>query len=173
MNLVLIGYMGSGKTSVGKELARSLNFTFTDLDSAIENSLGMTISEIFASKGEIFFRKQEAEVLKEVLSDQTKLVLATGGGTPCYGTVMQDLSNRDHTTTIYLKNNLDILTKRLFQEKEHRPLIAHLETEELLNDFLRKHLFERTFYYNQADYIINCDELTVTDIVENILLKLF
>jgi len=123
--------MGSGKSSVGKELSQLLGFTFTDLDTAIETSVRQTIPEIFAKKGEIFFRRKEAEILTKVLSEKHKIVLATGGGTPCYGTVMNDLSIDKNVTTIYLKNGLQELTDRLFKEKENRPLIAHLETKDL------------------------------------------
>ena len=173
MQLVLLGYMGSGKSSVGRLLSKSLQFGFKDLDSCIETAEGITISEIFENKGEIYFRKKEAIVLNKVLSEKNKLVLSTGGGTPCYGTIMHDLLARENVITIYLKNSLETLTHRLFEERNERPLIAYLETKELLKDFIRKHLFERSFYYNQAALILKCDGLSQEEIVEKLILKLF
>ena len=173
MQLVLIGYMGSGKSSVGSLLSESLQFEFIDLDSYISTSEGATITEIFQEKGEIYFRRKEAAILSEILSEKNKIVLSTGGGTPSYGTVMEDLKTRINVVTIYLKNSLETLTHRLFEEKNERPLIAHLETRELLNDFIRKHLFERSFYYNQAAIILECDGLSQKEIVEKLILRLF
>jgi shikimate kinase len=173
MQLLLLGYMGSGKSSVGTLLAETLQYEFIDLDRFISSSEGATIGEIFQKKGEIYFRRKEAAVLDQILSEKNKIVLSTGGGTPCYGTVMSDLKARDNVVTIYLKNSLQTLTHRLFPEKEERPLIAHLETRELLNDFIRKHLFERSFYYNQAHVKVDCDELSPKEIVEQLVLQLF
>jgi shikimate kinase len=99
-------------------------------------------------------------------------VLATGGGTPCYGDSMMFLSSQKDVKTIYLKASLDILTARLEEEKEHRPLLAHLKTKEDFNDFIRKHLFERSFYYNQSNFIIDNND-TVAETLEKIILKLF
>lgn len=165
--------MGSGKSSVGRKLSEVLPFQFIDLDAHIEAVEGMTISEIFQQKGEIYFRRKEAEILQNLVAEENNTVIATGGGTPCYGSVMQDLSTNDQVTTIYLKNNLNTLTDRLFLEKEERPIIAHLESKELLNDFIRKHLFERSYYYNKAQLVLDCDGLSVRDIVERLILKLF
>ena len=173
MKLVLLGYMGSGKTSVGKLLAQTLKYEFIDLDRHIEMTEGMSISELFQEKGEIYFRRKEAMSLTQVLSEENRIVLSVGGGTPCYGTVMSDLLTQENVVTIYLKNSLETLTKRLFTEKSERPLISHLETETLLNDFIRKHLFERSYYYNQASIILPCDGLIPEAIVENLILKLF
>ena len=165
--------MGSGKSSVASLLGPALGFRQTDLDSEIEAIEKQSISELFNSKGEIYFRRKEAEFLTSLLSVNDKLVLATGGGTPCYGKVMNDLLEMDQVITIYLKNSLETLTNRLFVEKDSRPLIAHLENKSDLNDFIRKHLFERSFYYSQANMIIDCDGLSPKEIVEKILLRLF
>ena len=173
MQLVLLGYMGSGKSSVGKSLSETLHYDFADLDSYIESSEEAVITDVFKDKGEIYFRRKEAAILKDLLSENNKLVLATGGGTPCYGTVMDDLLAEENIITIYLKNSLETLTNRLFEERKYRPLIAHLETENLLNDFIRKHLFERSSYYQRATIILECDALTVKEIVEKIIGKLF
>jgi len=173
MKLVLLGYMGSGKSSVGKLLSEALQYKFTDLDHYIEMSEGMTISQLFKEKGEIYFRRNEATAMTKIISEEKKIVIATGGGTPCYGTVMDDLLANDEVVTIYLKNSLETLTERLFTEKSERPLITHLKTEVELNDFIRKHLFERSYYYNRASIVLACDGLSPETIVEQLVLKLF
>jgi shikimate kinase len=173
MKLVLLGYMGSGKSLLGEEIARALGSTCIDLDSEIEKREGMGVADIFLHKSEIHFRKTEAVVLEDLLGRENNLVIATGGGTPCYGTIMQDLQQNEEVITVYLKCSIDTLTTRLFDEKSKRPLIAHLETKELLNDFIRKHLFERSYYYNQASIVINCDEQNSDEIVQNLVMKLF
>ncbi len=173
MKIVLIGYMGSGKSSVGEKLAAVLGFPFKDLDSVIEKQEGCNITEIFSKKGEIYFRKIENAVLKKTLSKTGNLVLATGGGTPCYADSMSFMAEQENVVTVYLKTPLDVLSKRLFHEKSKRPLVAHLKSEEELNDFIRKHLFERAFYYNQANVIIENGSENIADTVEKIILKLF
>ncbi|GAB5400359.1 MAG: shikimate kinase [Aureisphaera sp.] len=173
MKIILIGYMGSGKSAIGKLLSKALNYTFVDLDAEIESSEGTTIAGIFEKKGEIYFRKKEAEVLKGLMGTNSNAVIATGGGTPCYGTVMDDLLRNTQSITVYLKCSVDTLTERLFPEREHRPMISHLNTTELLNDFIRKHLFERSFYYSRAEEKITCDELNEQEVVEKIIFTLF
>lgn len=173
MKIVLIGYMGSGKSAVGKKLAAALGFPFKDMDAEIEKREGVSISNIFSKKGEIYFRKVENAVLKKILSQTGNLVLSTGGGTPCYADSMSFIAERENVVAVYLKTPLDVLCTRLFHEKSKRPLIAHLKSEEELNDFIRKHLFERAFYYNQATVIIDTGSENIADTLEKIVLKLF
>lgn len=173
MKLVLVGYMGSGKSTLGKALSQTLSVPFLDLDAVIEEKEGRSIQDIFQSKGEIYFRKQEASYLNQVLKNEGSLVLSLGGGTPCYGTIMQDLHKRSDVTTIYLKASVDLLTERLWPERAHRPLIAHLQEQELLNDFIRKHLFERKFYYMQADLTVEVDGKEEKELLEEIVMRLF
>ncbi len=151
MKIVLVGYMGSGKSTLGSLLADSLELPFIDLDSYIESSLGLSIQEIFDQKGPIFFRKQERLALEELLKTSDSFVLATGGGAPCYGDNMAFI-NAHSDQLIYLKLSVQALLERLTPEKSHRPLIAHLEGA-TLEEFIRKHLFERAFYYNQAHLV--------------------
>lgn len=165
--------MGSGKSTLGEALSKTLDMPFLDLDNVIEQREGGSIQEIFKRKGEIYFRKKEAAYLQEVLETKESMILALGGGTPCYGTVMQDLHDREDVTTIYLKASIDVLTNRLWPEKEHRPLIAHLDDEELLNDFIRKHLFERKFFYLQAHITIDIDGKDIPVLLEEIVMRLF
>ena len=116
MKLVLVGYMASGKSSVGKVLADSLECNFIDLDDYIETKEQQTITEIFAQKGEIYFRLKEIVYLKEILDSKDSLVLSVGGGTPCYGENMDAINNT--STSIYLKASISTLLKRLSNEKE-------------------------------------------------------
>lgn len=160
--------MGSGKSTVGKALASELNLAFKDLDKLIEEEQGLPITELFGTRGEIYFRKVEAELLRSELLNDKEFVLASGGGTPCYAANMDFMNSNDGVRAFYLKHSLENLVDRLMPEKDHRPVIAHLSSREELDDFIRKHLFERTFYYNQANHIIACDELTVDQIVQRI-----
>ncbi len=147
--------MGSGKTTVGKLVAKHLKINFLDLDAYIEKGEGKTIAELFSEKGELYFRKKEFFYLKEILSSNTSFLLSTGGGTPCYGNNMDAITTATRNT-VYLKLSLPTLVKRLSREKAHRPLIANISDEDLI-EFIGKHLFERSFYYNQASTTISCD----------------
>eukprot|EP01089_Gocevia_fonbrunei_P022929 TRINITY_DN9463_c0_g1_i1.p3 TRINITY_DN9463_c0_g1~~TRINITY_DN9463_c0_g1_i1.p3 ORF type:complete len:164 (+),score=26.25 TRINITY_DN9463_c0_g1_i1:240-731(+) len=148
--------MGSGKTTIGKLLANKLKVSFLDLDEVIEQGLEDSISNIFNGKGEIFFRKKEHEYLIDVLSKKEKLILSTGGGTPCYSGNMETMLNlADHV--FYLKVSIPGLVKRLLLEKEHRPLIKNIDNGEL-PEFIGKHLFERNNFYLKANHIIDCDD---------------
>lgn len=155
MKIVLVGYMGSGKTTIGKLLAKELEISFLDLDEVIEEGLGDSISNIFKGKGEIFFRKKEHEYLHEVLSKKNNYILSTGGGTPCYSENMKTmLELADHV--IYLKVSIPELVKRLIMEKEHRPIIKNIDEGDL-SEFIGKHLFERNNFYLKSNHIIECD----------------
>ena len=172
-SLILLGYMGSGKTLIAAEIARQKGFQYIDLDHFIEEKEQQTIPEIFAQKGEIYFRKIERNYLEEVLKFETPFVLSVGGGTPCYGNAMELINQNSNAISIYLSANVEALTQRLFSEKQNRPLISHLQTQEELNDFIRKHLFERSFYYNQAKMIVKTDGKSVIEIVDEIAKNLF
>lgn len=173
MIIVLIGYMGSGKSSVGKILAEKLNYNLIDLDDFIEAEENATVSEIFKNKGEIYFRKKETEYLNELLQLQENTILSLGGGTPCYSNNMEVILNTAHATSIYLKGSLPFLSKKLFKKKAKRPLIAHIETETLMKEFIGKHLFERSQFYNKAEIHIVTDNKSKKEIVEDIILELF
>ncbi|AXT60495.1 shikimate kinase [Aquimarina sp. AD10] len=173
MNIVLMGYMGSGKSLIGNKLADKMKLEYLDLDDYIENQEKNTISKIFEEKGEIYFRKQESRYLKEVLEKQNNSVISLGGGTPCFAGNLEIIKESEKAKSIYLKTSLDQLTKRLFAERDKRPLISHLSTVDLLNDFIRKHLFERSFYYNQADHNIITDDREPDQISEEIITLLF
>ena len=173
MNIILIGYMASGKSTIGRLLASSINFEFIDLDDYIESKLGLTISEIFKTKGEIYFRKAEHSYLKEILSKKNKYVLSLGGGAPCYAGNMDLIKSNNNAVSFYLKASINELVKRLMDEKEQRPLVARFNSANDLTEFVGKHLFERNFFYNQSDNQILIDGKAKEKIVEEIILDLF
>lgn len=164
--------MGSGKSVVGNLLSDELGYSFIDMDDQIAQIEEKSVPEIFSTRGELFFRKLETEVLKDVIEDPASLVISLGGGTPCYGNNLELIKKAEEAKTVYLKASVGFLTSRLFHEKQSRPVISHLETYEVLEDFIRKHLFERSFYYNQADIIINVENKTPEEITKELRQKL-
>ncbi|NRB58730.1 MAG: shikimate kinase [Winogradskyella sp.] len=172
MIIVLIGYMGSGKSTIGSQLADALEYNFIDLDDYISSSEGSSISDIFTTKGEIYFRKQEHHYLNEILSSKDNTVLSLGGGTPCYYDNMSAIAANANVISLYLKLAIPNLSQRLFNEREKRPLISHIQSQEDLTEFIGKHLFERVQFYSQAKYVINADQKSIKNILEEIIILL-
>lgn len=167
IKIILLGYMGSGKTTVGKILARKMNIPAYDLDKIIEGKEQKTIPEIFNTKGEIYFRKLENLALTEQLQRSEGFILSLGGGTPCYAN-NHELLKRDDVISIYLKASVDTLTVRLRDEKNERPLITPVSEKEQA-EYIAAHLFERSFYYNQAAFKVNTDGCTPDEVADAIL----
>lgn len=167
MKIVLIGYMASGKSTIGKILAKELNLSFIDLDHYISDREQMSIPEIFTQKGEIYFRKIETKYLLEVLEKEQEFILSLGGGTPCYGNNMEIILNSD-AASVYLKASILTITERIRTGKRKRPLVAHLSNEEL-PEFIGKHLFERQFYYLQSNHSIAVDGKQKYEIIDDLL----
>lgn len=165
MRIFLIGYMGCGKSSIGSKLAERLSTNFHDTDIMIEKRFGGSIAEIFRNKGESGFRIKEREVLKDIFAVQHGIV-ATGGGLPCYDNNIERLNLSG--VSIYLKCSSQVLAKRIFPERENRPLISGYTTLDELNKFVAKHLLEREKFYFHADYIINADGHE-DDVVQSVL----
>jgi shikimate kinase len=153
--IFLIGYMGSGKTTVGKLLARSMSLEFIDLDAYIENKYRKSIAVLFEEKGEQAFRRIESHALQEVATFEDVLI-STGGGAPCYFDNMA-LMNRTGTT-IYIEASPEELAARLQASKTVRPLIAGKTDEELV-PFIREHLAQRERYYNGAHIVYHTDRM--------------
>ncbi|RSC93022.1 shikimate kinase [Tenacibaculum singaporense] len=168
MKIVLLGYMASGKSTIGRILAEKTQTPFIDLDEYIEEKERKTVSEIFEQKGEIYFRKQEHVYLKNLLEKEGDFVLSLGGGTPCYARNMEVLLSFNNAKSVYLKTSIHTIVNRLTNEKSQRPLVARLNKEEL-TEFVAKHLFERSYYYNQAQYKITIDDKNKDEIVEDLL----
>lgn len=146
--IFLIGFMGSGKSTLGKELANRLDFTFIETDSWIEQQENKTISEIFSENGEEYFRKKEKEFLLHAqLLDEC--VVATGGGMPCFDNNLELMNQLG--TTIWLDVEENVLLERLENEKSARPLIA---TSENLQEKIHELLESRKKFYAQAKHQI-------------------
>lgn len=167
--IVLIGYMGVGKTFLGKKLSKVIEMPYYDLDDLIEKEVGMSVQEIFKIKGEIFFRRIERKVLEEKLSSKDSFVLSIGGGTPCYYDNYK-LLEQDKISSVYLKASISTLAERLKNEKETRPLLKQLSALEL-TEFIGKHLFERSYYYGKANFTVEVDEKPATEVIQEIIDK--
>lgn len=173
MNIYLMGYMGCGKTTIGKQLAQVLGCEFIDFDAFIEAREEASISVLFQERGEIYFRKKEAQYLKELIGlNKDSSIVSLGGGTPCYG-INLELIKKGGALSIYLNTSVQELTSRLWEERSKRPLISAQDSKSSLEEFIRKHLFERGFYYNQATKSIKTDGKNSTQIVEEIVGQLF
>lgn len=168
--IILSGYMGSGKSSVAKWLQEKMGLPLHDLDQTIETKTQHSIAELFAQKGEIYFRKLEHETLKELLRQPQPFILSLGGGTPCYAN-NHELLQASGINWIYLKASPETLLDRITNDKTERPLLSG-KTPAELKDFIAQHLFERSFFYNQAKYKITTDGKTPDDIATEIVKKL-
>lgn len=167
MKIILTGYMGSGKTSIGKMLSKKINLPFYDLDAVIENIEQQTIGIIFKQKGEVYFRRIEHQILNHFIKNTSSFILSLGGGTPCYANNHLLLQEKD-IQSFYLKASVNTLEKRLWENRISRPLLASIKSREELNDYVRKHLFDRNFYYTKAKQTINIDTKTSNEIVNEI-----
>lgn len=153
--IFLVGFMGSGKSTIGRHIAADMNWKFVDLDKAFENRHQCTISEYFSNFGEEKFRLAEHELLTE-LCTQTRVVVATGGGAPCFHRNMEHMNRCG--LTIYLQVSPEELTRRLLSAKEQRPLIAQM-TADTLPVFILSKLKEREPYYRKAYLVVDSEHL--------------
>ena len=156
-NIILCGFMGSGKTTVGKELARKMNFKFIDTDELIEKEQGITIKEIFEKHGEDYFRNLEHEICKKV-SNMRNCIISTGGGVMTYKRNCDVLKNKNKI--IFLDASFNIICKRIGNNNV-RPLFEDLEKAKQLYDERKKK------YLDASDYIVSGDmsvEETVLEI---------
>ncbi|MCS6916516.1 MAG: AAA family ATPase [Chitinophagales bacterium] len=158
--LFLLGFMGSGKTYLGRQLAALLHRPFVDLDERLEQQEGCSISELFSRDGEALFREKERRCLQAIpLFNQ---VIATGGGTPCHADNMQYMSRCGHT--VYLQVDPEVLYERLLPQTANRPLLKGLSGE-ALRRFIHCTLQERIPFYQQAHTIACADRLTATQLL--------
>ena len=149
--IILIGYMGAGKTTIGKALSKELGIIFYDLDWYIENRMRKTVSQIFAERGEEGFRKIEYNMLHEV-AEFEDVIISCGGGTPCFFDNMDYLNQQGQV--VYLKAEPEVLYKHLLMAKVERPLIKGKSQEELLA-FIRDQLDRREPFYSKARYTLD------------------
>lgn len=159
MSLFLIGYMGSGKSSVGRRLSNRLDLEFVDMDVLIEEYAQATVEDIFSQSGEDTFRLLENHILEKLISGEPKII-ATGGGTPCHSDNIQKMLDSGYT--VYLELPAAKLARRIHQSNVKnpgkRPLVKGLEGKALLN-YVREHMAERSLYYEQADMTVNADKI--------------
>jgi shikimate kinase len=160
--IFLTGFMGCGKTTLGKKLASRLGYEFFDLDHILEAQVRMSIAEYFSSFGEDAFRRLESEVLKETKYPQNAIV-STGGGLPCFFDNMQWMNN--HGKTIYIKLPSKTLADRLENEKHTRPVLNGAKGKELVS-FIEGKLAERDKFYNQAKIVADGLNLTAEKVVQ-------
>lgn len=157
--IFIIGYMGSGKTTVGKRLAKALSLTFVDLDAYIEKKYRKTVPVLFEEKGEEGFRELESQTLCEVAEFEDVLI-STGGGTPCFFDNMEVMNGAG--LTIYLDAHPEDLADHLMASKTIRPLIAGKSREELI-PFITDHLAGRESHYSKAQIIFPIDRMVTKD----------
>ena len=153
--IILVGYMGSGKTTVGKALSKETGLMFYDLDWYIESRMRKSVSQIFAEKGEEGFRKIEYNMLHEV-AEFEDVIISCGGGTPCFFDNMDYLNQQGDV--IYLKATPEVLYKHLLMAKVERPLLKGKTADELIA-YITGHLKEREPYYQKAKYILDVSVL--------------
>ena len=170
--IIIIGYMGAGKTTVGKVLAKELGLQFYDLDWYIEGRMHKTVSQIFAERGEEGFRDVERNMLREV-AEFENVVISCGGGTPCFFDNMDYMNLQGDT--VYLKATPEVLYSHLKMGRVERPLLKG-KTPEEMKEFIAKQLSQREPYYLKAKHVLdvslldNYDKIkTSVDSLRNIL----
>lgn len=160
--IFLIGYMGAGKTTVGKILAERLALSFIDLDHYIESRYHQTIGQIFTEKGEDGFRQIERKMLREV-ADFENVLISTGGGIPCFYDNIEFMNKTG--ITVYLKVSVEELAARLEGCKGTRPVLQGRSGEEL-KTFIAQNLEKRTPFYSQATIVYDAELMdTETDVI--------
>ncbi len=164
--IILLGYMGSGKSTIAKLLSEKVQKQLFDLDKIIEERAELSVKEIFEQKGELYFRKLENQILKELIASEKEMVISLGGGTPCYAG-NHEMLNGENIKSFYLKASIETLYNRLLTIKENRPLIAD-QSEESMKEYIAMHLFERSFYYNKATHVVVVDNKSIEEIVLDI-----
>lgn len=155
IRIFLTGYMGAGKTTLGKAFARELNIPFIDLDWYIEERFHKTVGELFAERGETGFRELERNVLHEV-AEFENVIISTGGGAPCFFDNMEFMNRMGKT--VFLNVHPDVLFRRLRVAKQQRPILQGKQDDEL-KAFIVQALEKRAPFYRQAQYVFNADEL--------------
>ena len=155
VRIFLTGYMGAGKTTLGKAFARKMNVPFVDLDWYIEERFHKTVGELFTERGETGFRDLESNLLQEV-AEHENVVISTGGGAPCFFDNMEFMNRVGKT--VFLDVHPDVLFRRLRIAKQQRPILQGKEDDEL-KAFIIRALEQRAPFYTQAQYIFNADEL--------------
>ena len=169
MKIFLIGFMGSGKSTIGRRLTELLGFDYVDTDRFIEMQHDTTVSQIFEQQGEAAFRKIERDVLQE-LQQHNFAVISTGGGMPCYGDNMDIMLASGKV--VYLKTSPQTLTRRLLRSRTERPLIKG-KTEKELQQYIFEKLTERELFYNRAHIIVQTENFSMETLLQSLKLMKF
>jgi shikimate kinase len=165
--LILIGYMGCGKSTISLELSKVLDIPVVDLDQIIEENHKMSVQKIFETKGELYFRKMEHQLFSELIQNDEAMIISTGGGTPCYFNNHLLLQNQS-VFSIYLKGSINTLYDRLQKnDLSKRPILSNLKDFEA-KEFIAKHLFERSYFYFFASKVVEIDNKSVIQITNEI-----
>lgn len=163
MKIFLIGFMGSGKTHWGRRLGAKLNIPFYDLDTVIVEQEQKTVADIFAEKGEEYFRNLEKDTLERISDEQESFILSCGGGTPCFFNNIEFMKKKGKV--IWLNTSIDMLTQRLHKERMSRPLISEVDDEDLRRYIIKK-LSERRMYYQQADVTVGEENTNLDELID-------
>lgn len=165
--LILVGYAGSGKSSLAKRLSKALGVGYVDTDTLVERSVGATVADIFHYEGEEYFRRAERGVLESLVAEGYNGIVATGGGLPTWRDNMERLNGMG--TTIYLQRSPEQILSRLSAYgREKRPMFRGKSDEELLQ-FMREHIAEREPYYAKANVVVDCNTMSDEAVVNYII----
>ena len=166
MKLFLVGYMGCGKSSLGKKLAKALGVRFLDMDAEIESREGVSVSDIFHYQGEEYFRKSERLIIEEVAAESDDVIVSTGGGVPLWQDNMEVMNQIG--LTLYLRRTAEQIASRLSPHgRAKRPKLRDLNDEELVV-FMRDNMAQREPFYNKATLCIDCTPHSDAELVEMI-----
>lgn len=160
--VIIIGYMGSGKTTLGRALSRTMQLPFYDLDWYIETRMHRTVSQIFEERGEEGFRLVERNMLHEV-AEFEDVIISCGGGTPCFFDNMDYLNAQGDT--VYLKASPSVLCAHLKMARTERPLLKG-KNDEQLKEFIEEQLQKREPFYSQAHHVLDVDVLDNRDKIQ-------
>jgi len=160
--IYIIGYMGSGKTTIASELSNMLKLQHVDTDKEIQKKTSHTIDEIFKKFDEIYFRKKEKDILTSIKGNK---IVSTGGGLPTYSDNMKYINKNGKS--IYLKTPIEILHDRLKNNLYNRPLIRNINTSNL-KIFIKKQIQEREYFYKQAHYVLDTKDTSKEEILRKI-----
>ena len=161
----LIGLPGSGKSTVGKRIAKAFKYSFIDLDEYIEKKENCSISDLFALQGEPYFRNAERISLEELVIEKNNILISTGGGTPCFFNNLEIMLN--HGVVVYLNPPLKMIVNRLIKGKKKRPAfkgLSLIQTEEKLNELL----LQRLKFYSKANISFNQEEESFANLLSQL-----
>ncbi len=164
MNIILVGFMGCGKTTIGKKLSRLLQSKFIDTDTFFEKQNNISVFDFFSKYGEEKYREIERDILIKILNENNNAVISTGGGTPCSFDNMEIINKNG--VSVYIKMSITSLTNRLKYSFKKRPLIEAFEDESELKNYIEQKLALREPFYNKANYIIKGESINIEELIQ-------